>query len=132
MTNHAKTGILYAVNEKPLFWVGSTLEVVRSFPKDVRGVVGFALYQAQKGDKHVQVKPLRGFGGSTVLEIVEDHDRSTYRAVYTVRFKGAVYALHAFQKKSKKGIRTPKQEIELIRERLRRAAKHYAKLSKGK
>jgi hypothetical protein len=69
--------------------------------------------------------PLKGFGGAGVLEIVEDHDSDTYRAIYTVKFAGAVYALHAFQKKSKKGITTPKQDIDLIRERLKRAEMHY-------
>ena len=110
---------------KPLFWVGSALGEVRTFPVDVRRQVGFALYLAQTGGKHVDAKPLRGFAGAGVLEMVEDHDGNTYRAVYTVKFAGAVYALHAFQKKSKKTVRTPKQHLDLVRERLRRAEQHY-------
>ncbi len=84
-------------------------------------VVGYALYVAQMAGKHPQAKPLRGFGGAGVLEVVEDYAGDTYRAVYTVRLATAVYVLHAFQKKSKRGTETPRQEIELIRARLRRA-----------
>ena len=110
--------------------MGSSREVVRSFPKEVRDATGFGLFQAQRGGKHVSAKPLKGFGGAGVLEVVEDHHGNTYRAVYTVKFREAVYALHAFQKKSKKGITTPKQEIELVKERPRRAAEHYAEWSR--
>lgn len=81
------------------------------------------------GDKHQSAKPLRGFSGASVLEIVSDYDGDTFRAVYTVRFKNAVYVLHAFQKKSKRMIQTPKQEIALIRERLKLAHEHYMKWS---
>jgi phage-related protein len=88
--------------------------------------MGFALWQAQRGGKHADAKVLKGFGGGGVLEVVEDHEGSTYRAVYTVKFSGAVYVLHAFQKKSKKGIKTPQREIELIRKRLKTAEEHYA------
>ena len=88
---------------------------MRGFPADVRRVIGRALDAAQRGGKDPTAKPLAGFRGATVLEIVDDHDGDTYRAVYTVRFANAVYALHAFQKKSKRGIQTPRQEIELIR-----------------
>src|SRR6266550_2779610 len=88
---------------KPLFWVGSSKQDVRAFPTAVRQTMGFALWQAQEGKKHADAKPLKGFGGAGVLEIVEDDAGSTYRAVYTVRFVRAVYVLHAFQKKSKKG-----------------------------
>ena len=87
--------------------------------------MGFGLYLAQAGGKHVDSKPLKGFHGSGVLEMVEDHDGDTYRAVYTVKFGGAVYALHAFQKKSKKAAQTPKRHIELVKERLRLAEEHY-------
>ena len=88
--------------------------------------MGYALYLAQCGDKHLDAKPLRGFGGGAgVLEVVADHDGDTYRAVYTVRFADAVYVLHAFQKKSKRGIATPKREIERIRQRLQQAQEHY-------
>jgi len=90
------------------------------FPKAVREVLGFALYQAQMGNKHVQAKPLRGFG-SGVLEVVSDHQGNTFRAVYTVRLGGRVYVLHVFQKKSKRGMATPKKDLELVMQRLRRA-----------
>lgn len=111
---------------KPLFWVGSSLDDLREFPEDVRRVMGFALRRAQDGGKHISAKPMKGFGGAGVLEIVEEDDGSAYRAIYTVKFAGAVYVLHAFQKKSTKGIATPKQEIDLIGERLRRAEEHYS------
>lgn len=84
--------------------------------------MGFALYQAQTGGKHVAAKPLRGFGGAGVLEVVEDHAGDTYRAIYTVRFGEAVYVLHAFQKKAKRGSATPKHEIDLIKSRMAAAS----------
>lgn len=87
--------------------------------------MGYALYQAQAGLKAPLAKPLRGFGGAGVLEIVEDHQTDTYRAVYTVKFSDLVYVLHAFQKKSKKGIATPKTDIELIKRRLQVAEEDY-------
>lgn len=111
--------------DKPIFWIGSALDDIKEFPEDVRRAVGFALYQAQGGGKHVNAKPLKGFGSAGVLEVVEDDDGNTYRAVYTVKFAGAVYVLHTFQKKSKHGISTPKREIDLIKERLKRAEEHY-------
>jgi phage-related protein len=104
---------------KPLHWVASSLEDLRSFPQAVQRSVGVALRTAQLGLKHESAKPLKGFKGAGVLEIVEDFDGDTYRAVYTVRFPENVYVLHAFQKKSKKGIRTPKHVMDLIRARLR-------------
>ena len=110
---------------KPVEWVGSSQRDVRAFPDGVKEEVGFALYQAQLGGKHVSAKPLKGFKGAGVLEVVEDHDGDTYRTVYTVRFSKAIYVLHAFQKKSKRGIRTPKVDIELVDARLKRAATHY-------
>jgi phage-related protein len=112
---------------KPLFWVGSSLQDLRKFPEDVKDQVGYALHLAQIGAKHPQAKPLKGFGGAGVLEVVEDHAGDTYRAVYTVRLEGAVYVLHAFQKKSKSGIKTPKKELDLVRDRLRRAEIEHAK-----
>jgi phage-related protein len=114
-----------APGPKPLFWVGSSRDDLREFPDGVRETMGFALWQAQNGDKHLDAKPLRGFSGAGVLEIVADEAGSTYRAVYTVKFAGAVYVLHAFQKKSKKGIKTPKHEVDLIRRRLKAAEEHY-------
>ena len=109
---------------RPVEWVGSSLEDIRSFPEAVRDDVGFAIYQAQTGMKHRDAKPLKGLGGG-VLEVVARHDGNAYRAVYTVRFEKAVYVLHAFQKKSKKGIATPKREVDLVKRRLTAAQKHY-------
>jgi phage-related protein len=111
---------------RPLIWVGSSLEDLRAFPDEVKRIVGYALYLAQEGGKHPDAKPLRGFGGAGVLEVVEDFAGDTYRTVYTVRFPTAVYVLHAFQKKAKRGVATPRQEIELIRARLRRAQERAA------
>jgi len=110
---------------KPVEWIGSSREDLRDFPGEVREVMGEALYRAQQGDEHPAAKALKGFGGRGVLEIVDDHRGDTYRAVYTVRFANVVYVLHVFQKKSKKGIATPRHEIELIRTRLKRAEQHY-------
>jgi len=111
---------------KPVEWVGSSLENLKTFPEEVQQVVGYALYLAQCGEKHPSAKPLKGFKGAGVLEVVENFDKDTYRAVYTVKLAGVVYVLHAFQKKSKQGIATPKQEIDLIETRLKRAKEHYA------
>jgi len=113
-------------NAKEVFWIASAREDLRRFPEAVRQSMGYALYLAQTGDKHSSVKPLKGFGSAGVLEIVEDHEGDTYRAVYTVRFKNAIYVLHAFQKKSKRGIETPKPDTDTIRRRLKLAADHYA------
>jgi phage-related protein len=113
------------VSLKRVEWIASSQDDLRSFPAEVRAVMGEALYRAQRGDEHPAAKALRGFGGRGVLELVDDHQGNTYRAVYTVRFAQAIYVLHAFQKKSKKGIATPMHEIELIRARLRRAEEHY-------
>ncbi len=104
---------------KELVWVGSSRKEMREFPPAVRRTFGIALFAAQLGEMPPEAKPLKGFGGASVLELIEDYDRGTYRAVYTVRFATEVYVLHAFQKKSKRGIATPKQEIDLIRERLK-------------
>lgn len=112
-------------HSQELAWLGSTKKVVQGFPTSVRKEIGFALFQAQLGDKHVAAKPLKGFGGANTLEIVERYDGDTYRAVYTVKFAGVVYVLHAFQKKSKKGIQTPQQDIELIKRRLQQAKTDY-------
>ena len=94
-------------------------------PQPVKDVFGFAIFQAELGDKHPGAKPLKGFAGAGVLEVVEDYDGDTYRAVYTVKFKGAVYVLDAFQKKSKKGSATPKHDIDRIKARLKLAEQHY-------
>ena len=110
---------------KPLEWMGNTRRVVQAFPKRVRQIIGQALYAAQLGDKHVDAKPLKGFGGASVMEIISDYDGNTFRAVYTVKFRGVVYAFHAFQKKSKTGIKTPRKEIDLLTQRLKDAEQHY-------
>jgi phage-related protein len=107
---------------KAVVWLGSSLKDLRSFPEDVRDVFGYALYLAQNGGRHGDAKSLKGFGGAGVVEVVDDYDGDTYRCVYTVQFSDAIYVLHAFQKKSKKGSKTPKPALDLIRERLRRAA----------
>ena len=112
---------------KPLSWVASSRKDLLAMPEEVIDVFGYALHLAQEGKKHAQAKPLRGFAGAGVLEVVEDHMGDTYRAVYTVRIDDAIYVLHCFQKKSKQGIRTPQHEIDLIRERLKLAEADAAK-----
>lgn len=93
-------------------------------PEHVIDLVGYALYLAQIGLKHPQAKPLKGFGSAGMLEVVDDDDGNTYRAVYTIRFSNSVYVLHCFQKKSRKGIETPKQDMDLIEVRLKMARRH--------
>lgn len=110
---------------KPLYWVGSSKEDLKRFPEEVRHIMGYALYLAQIGGRHPDAKPLKGFGGAGVLEIVEEHERDAYRGVYTVRLPGAVYVLHAFKKKAKRAAKTPKHDIDLIRERLRTAQRFH-------
>ena len=106
---------------KDVVWVASSLDDLKEFPESVRQSMGFAIFQAQCGGKHLDAKPLKGFKGSGVLEVIEDFDGDTYRTVYTVRFGDAVYVLHAFQKKSKKGIATPQHDIAVIKSRLKMA-----------
>lgn len=118
-------------NPKPLFWIGSSRDDLKEFPGEVRHVVGFALWQAQRGRKHRDAKVLRGFGGAGVLEVVDDHDGDTFRAVYTVKFAGAVYVLHAFQKKSKRGVKTPAAEMDVIRRRLKVAEADHEERAQG-
>ena len=110
---------------KTVVWVGPTRKELKTFPRPVQRAVGLALYAAQLGERPPDAKPLKGFGGAGVLELVEDHRGDTYRAVYTVRFATKIYVLHAFQKKSKSGIATPQKEIELIRARLKWAEHLY-------
>ena len=105
----------------PLIWVGSSRKDLCDFPEPVQDRMGYALYIAQRGGKHRDSKALGGFGGAGVLEVIRDFRGDTFRAVYTVRFEGAVYVLHAFQKKSKTGRETPRRDIELIQQRLREA-----------
>lgn len=114
-------------------WIGSSLKDLREFPEDVRQVLGFALYTAQSGGKHIAAKPLQGYGGAGVLEVVNDYDGDTYRTVYTVRFTEAVYVLHASQKKSTRGVATPRREIEIVNARLELARQlHAQRLSSRK
>ena len=118
---------------KPVSWIGSSYKDFRGFPDAVQDSMGYALYQAQLGAKHDSAKPLKGFGGAGVLEIVADHVGDTFRAVYTVKFATAIYILHAFQKKSKTGIKTPAEDLELIQRRLKVAEADYkAQLGRGK
>jgi phage-related protein len=110
---------------KPLVWIGSSRKDIRGMPRQVRRDFGQALYTAQQGETDPAAKPLKGFGGARVMEIVERHRGDAYRAIYTARFDDAGYVLHVFQKKSKTGIATPKHEIELIRKRFADAERHY-------
>ena len=124
-----------AVNEalKPLDFIGSSREDLREFPDEVKQDIGYALFEAQKGQKSESAKPLKGFVGAGVLEIIERFDGDTYRAVYTVKFREVVYVLHCFQKKSKSGIKTPQQDIDLIARRLKAAEEDYkAHYQRGK
>ncbi len=114
----------------PLVWVGRSLKELRALPEDVRRAVGFALRFAQAGVRADNVKSLKGFKGAGVLEVVESFDGDAYRAVYTVRFSGFVYVLHCFQKKSKSGIATPKQTLDLIQQRLRLAEQMHTARNK--
>jgi len=104
-----------AVRIKPVFWMASSRKDLKAFPEPVQSDVGYALFAAQRGEEYRSVKALKRFGGRRVLEIVAPYDGDTYRAVYTVKFENAVYVLHAFQKKSTKGIATPPREIDLVR-----------------
>ena len=117
------------IHPKPVRWIGRSKDDLRAFPEDVRRRIGGALWDAQIGRKAPYAKPLKGFRGAGVLEIVDDFDGDTYRAVYTVRFARVVYVLHAFQKKSKRGIATPKAELDMIERRLRQAKEDYERWS---
>ena len=117
-------------NLKPVAWIASSRKDLKSFPDEVQMAMGFGLFEAQRGSKHLAAKPMKGFGGAGVLEIIENHDGDTFRAVYTVRFQEIIYVLHCFQKKSKSGISTPKQDVELIKARLKVAESDYAEWKK--
>jgi phage-related protein len=114
---------------KDLEWIGSSRKDMQALPATVRRVFGYALYAAQRGETSPDARPLKGFRGAGVLELIEDYRTDTYRAVYTVRFEKKIYVLHVFQKKSKRGIATPKQELELIRARLKIAESLYGRRS---
>lgn len=106
---------------KPVIWLGTSLKELREFPSPVQDHIGYALYVAQRGGKHQDTKVLSGFGGAGILEVIKDHRGDTFRAVYTLKYAGTVYVLHAFQKKSKSGRLTPRPDMELIKQRLREA-----------
>lgn len=110
---------------KPIMWIASSKSDLTDLPEVVQDEIGYALYQAQKGEKSDKAKPFKGFGSAAVLEIVENDSGGTYRAVYTVKFKDAVAVLHVFQKKSKQGITTPKQDVDLIKSRFKLAEQKY-------
>lgn len=113
------------IPQRECLFLGSTRKDILGLPDEVRQHFGFALHQVQCGDEPLDAKALKGFGGRSILEIVKDYDSDTFRAVYTVRFAEAVYVLHVFQKKAKKGAETPKHDIELVKQRLRDAEEHY-------
>ena len=119
-------------SERPLIWVGGSKRDLMALPLDVRKFFGHALDFAQRGDQHDAAKSLKGFGGAGVLEVVEDDAGGTYRAVYTVKFAQAVFVLHCFQKKSKSGMATPKEEMDTIRARLKVAEALAKELQHGK
>ena len=116
---------MLAAPRKPLKWVGSAKRDLDGMPEDVKDVFGHAIDLAQAGGKHQDAKPLSGFGSAGVLEVVEDFRGDTFRAVYTVKFGGWVYVLHCFQKKSKTGIKTPKEDLDTIKARLKAAAQDF-------
>ena len=118
------------INGKPLQWIGSSRKDLMDLPADVRWPFGFALSLAQAGDRHDAAKVLKGFGGAGVLEVVEDDIGGTCRAVYTVKFAEAVFVLHCFQKKSKRGIATPKEDMDIIHARLKIAEAFVKELRK--
>jgi phage-related protein len=118
--------------EKPLVWLGSSKKDLLKLPTGVRRVFGHALHFAQHGEQHDAAKRLKGFSGKGVLEVVEDDAAGTYRAVYTVKFEAAVFVLHCFQKKSKRGIQTPKADMDIIRTRLKAAATVAQEMRDGK
>jgi phage-related protein len=110
---------------KRVNWIGSSYKDFVAFPDEVQNFMGFVLYEAQCGKRHRASKPLKGFAGTSVVEIMDDYDGDTYRAIYTVKYSDFIYVLHAFQKKSKSGIKTPKQDIDLIRQRLKQLEEFY-------
>jgi len=123
------TGVMKDADDsepKPVFWMGTSKKDLSAFPDEVKSDIGQAIYIAQIGGKAPSAKPMTGIGAG-VVEVVEDHDGDTYRAVYTVAFKEAVYVLHAFQKKSKRGIATPRPDIDKIKARLKGAKEEHVK-----
>jgi phage-related protein len=119
-------------SEKPLIWVGSSKKDLMALPVGVRKFFGHALHFAQNGEQHDSCKVLKGFGSAGVLEVVEDDVGGTYRAVYTIKFKEAVFVLHCFQKKSKRGIETPRKDMEIVHSRLKAAEAMAKEILDGK
>ena len=115
---------------KPVERTGSSKADLKRFPDPVQGRMGFAIYRAQLGRRHREAKPLKGFGPG-VVDFVARHDGDTFRTVCTVRFEGAAYVLHAFRKKARRGIATPKQELDFVRRRLAAAERHYRDTQNG-
>ena len=111
---------------KDLHWIGSSRKDLKAFPETVQDDFGHELRGVQLGGMPRCAKVLKGFGAADVLELVDDHDSDTYRAVYTVRFRRAIYVLHAFKKKSRHGVKTPEKDLALVKSRLRTAAEDYA------
>lgn len=124
-----RTSTILSVSDghrKPIHFVGSSIRDLQRLPVVVRGAFGRQLLDAQYGEHPASARPLKGFGGAAVLELIEDDESGTYRVVYTVRFAAAVYVLHVFQKKSKHGVSTSKADMALVAWRLRHAERHYA------
>lgn len=113
---------------KRLFWIGSSRDDLKQFPDEVQDEVGHGLYLAQMGDRHSHTKTLSGLGNAKVIELRENARSGTYRVIYTVEMAEFIFVLHAFQKKSKSGIATPKQEIDLVKRRLKEAEVLYKEL----
>lgn len=120
------------MENRQLIWVSSSKKDLGEFPAAIKDKVVFALGIAQNGGKHMDAKPLKGYSGASVLEIVQRGQNATFRAIYTIAFKEAIFVLHCFQKKSKQGIKTPKQEVDLIDNRFKQAKAIYEELFKGK
>ena len=116
---------------KPLVWVGSSKKDMLEFPEEIIRSFGHGLRYAQKGERHIHSKVLKGFGDASILELIESDESGTFRLVYTIKFPKAVFVLHAFQKKSKHGIETPTKEIVLTKNRLKKAAELYKELIHG-
>lgn len=114
---------------KSLIWIGSSKKDLLEFPEEVKQGMGYGLYLAQMGERAIQSKILKGFGGAKVIEIIDRDVTGTYRVVYTIKVSNFIFVLHAFQKKSKQGIKTPKQEIDLIKKRLVEVNKIYKELN---
>jgi len=112
---------------KKIDWIGSSRRDIRNFPGEVKEDIGYSLFEIQMGRKPASAKPLKGFGGAGVLEVIENFDGDSVRAVYTLKFEKVIYVLHCFQKKSRHGVKTPRQDMDLIRQRLKIAEEDYKK-----